>query len=723
MNQSNRGRLFGLVGGLGLAAVAWVAWGFVGASAMALVMSATIAAVYLWGVRELWLFDQATQTLRGAAQAAQQPVDDVQAWLLTLPPHLRAAVRQRLDGERLLLPAPMLTPYLVGLLVMLGMLGTFLGMVVTFQGAVFALEGSAQIDALRSALAAPIKGLGLSFGTSVAGVAASGALGLLSSLCRRDRAEAARALEGCMATTLRGHTAAARYQDGWRALQAQAQALPQVVLHLQALVEGVQVQQHALSGQLQEQQRGFHAQASASYQSLAQEVSECLRTSLVASARQAAEGIRPVVEQAMADLSAQATIAHQRQQEAAQQQQGALQRQWQGTAEQVAQTWLHALAQQKSTQETLLQQLGAALQQQAQALNQHSTQVLQALQSHAAQAQAQQAQAQLQSLEQHAEATQTMAHTLAQQWQQVAAQQAQQQQGLAQQLQESVAQFTQGVQAQALAAAQASAELSAQSHALVHGRSQAEARWLDSHAQRTEQLAAIWRTEMGALRDQEAQRAQAAVQRLDALQAAAAEHLATLGAALEAPLTQLLHTASEVPRAAAEVIAELRQEMTQLGERDNAALAERHATMEQLAAVLATVEQATGAQRAAIDTLVQSATAVLEQASSRFAASLDAQSGTVQAVGAQVQASAIELATLGQAFQHGVGLLGQSHESLVGSLQTLEGSVRQSLERSDEQLAYYVAQAREVIDLSITSQQSLVEDLRRLHAQASEASA
>jgi hypothetical protein len=34
--------------------------------------------------------------------------------------------------------------------------------------------------------------------------------------------------------------------------------------------------------------------------------------------------------------------------------------------------------------------------------------------------------------------------------------------------------------------------------------------------------------------------------------------------------------------------------------------------------------------------------------------------------------------------------------------------------RSDEQLAYYVAQAREVIDLSITSQQSIVEDLRQL---------
>ena len=34
--------------------------------------------------------------------------------------------------------------------------------------------------------------------------------------------------------------------------------------------------------------------------------------------------------------------------------------------------------------------------------------------------------------------------------------------------------------------------------------------------------------------------------------------------------------------------------------------------------------------------------------------------------------------------------------------------------RSDEQLAYYVAQAREVIDLSLTSQQQIVGDLQRL---------
>ena len=52
------------------------------------------------------------------------------------------------------------------------------------------------------------------------------------------------------------------------------------------------------------------------------------------------------------------------------------------------------------------------------------------------------------------------------------------------------------------------------------------------------------------------------------------------------------------------------------------------------------------------------------------------------------------------------------------SLQRVEGAIGQSLARSDEQLAYYVAQAREVIDLSISAQQGIIEDLRRLRDNA-----
>ena len=53
-------------------------------------------------------------------------------------------------------------------------------------------------------------------------------------------------------------------------------------------------------------------------------------------------------------------------------------------------------------------------------------------------------------------------------------------------------------------------------------------------------------------------------------------------------------------------------------------------------------------------------------------------------------------------------------QELTAHLQQLDATLAQSIARSDEQLAYYVAQAREVIDLSLSSQQQIVGDLQRL---------
>ena len=77
-------------------------------------------------------------------------------------------------------------------------------------------------------------------------------------------------------------------------------------------------------------------------------------------------------------------------------------------------------------------------------------------------------------------------------------------------------------------------------------------------------------------------------------------------------------------------------------------------------------------------------------------------------------ASAVELASLGEAFGRSVQLFQASNDKLLDGLQRIEASINRSTTRSDEQLAYYVAQAREVIDLSIASQQGLVEHLRQL---------
>src|SRR5437764_12686772 len=83
-------------------------------------------------------------------------------------------------------------------------------------------------------------------------------------------------------------------------------------------------------------------------------------------------------------------------------------------------------------------------------------------------------------------------------------------------------------------------------------------------------------------------------------------------------------------------------------------------------------------------------------------------------VATHVNGSAGEIVALTEAFGHIVQGFQASNDKLVETLQRIEASLQRSTARSDEQLAYYVAQAREVIDLSIASQQGLVENLRQL---------
>ncbi len=196
MTKNLNKHLFAIAFLLGALGVVWVGIGFIDSSVLALAVTAIIGAVYVFGALELHRFRQATSTLASALAAIPENLTDLGDWLAGVPASLQNPVRLRIEGERVGLPGPALTPYLVGLLVMLGMLGTFLGMVVTLKGAVFALEKTTDLQAMRSALSVPVKGLGLAFGTSVAGVAASAMLGLMSAFSRRER-HAGRAIAGC----------------------------------------------------------------------------------------------------------------------------------------------------------------------------------------------------------------------------------------------------------------------------------------------------------------------------------------------------------------------------------------------------------------------------------------------------------------------------------------------------------------------------------------------
>ena len=125
--------------GLGAVAVIWVAAAVASSHLLVLCMCAVIGLVYGIGARELQQHRQDTNALNQALRNIPERLNDLNDWLVSLPATLQSPVRSRIEGERVALPGPALTPYLVGLLVMLGMLGTFLGMVVTFKGAAFAM--------------------------------------------------------------------------------------------------------------------------------------------------------------------------------------------------------------------------------------------------------------------------------------------------------------------------------------------------------------------------------------------------------------------------------------------------------------------------------------------------------------------------------------------------------------------------------------------------------
>ena len=715
---------------LGLFAIAWVGVGFVGtASWLALGMTVAIAVAYLVGAQEIHRFRSASTGLAHALAHIPQPLGSLAEWLARVPAPLQNAVRQRVESGRGALPGLALTPYLIGLLVMLGMLGTFLGMVVTFKGAVFALEGSADLGAIRGALAAPIKGLGISFGTSVAGVASSAMLGLMSAIARRERTDVARALEQHTAGALRPFTAAfiaAENRDHtFAALQRQADALPQVVTQLQALMEQVERRHQQLDEQLTARQDQFHREAAAAYTGLGQSVAQALSESLSSSARMAGESIQPVVENAMAAIAQESTRLHERVSAAVQTQLAGLSTQFAATTGSVAEGWVSALQNHTRTSEQLVSGLGQALAEFNTSFEARAAQLLANVQQATAQQHSEQAQAEAQKQAAWTAALQGMASGLQAEWQQVGAANLAQQQAVCQTLEQTANAIQHSASEQATRSMESVARLLDKSEALVQARTEAEAQWAQQHGQRMDELAALWRSELSALRseesthlqtlrNEEAARGQAAVQRLGELQAAVTEHLATLGTSLEAPMSRLLETASEAPKAAAEVIGQLRGEMSRLTERDNLALQERTELVAHISSLLQNVQQTTGEQRAAIESLVASATTVLNQTGAQFAQTLGAQAGRADEQTAQMATSAAELAALGQAFQQGVERFSSTNEKLVEGLQRVEGAIGQHMARSDEQLAYYVAQAREVIDLSISAQQGIVEDMRSL---------
>ncbi|MEH6636803.1 MAG: hypothetical protein V7700_14855, partial [Halioglobus sp.] len=239
----------------------------------------------------------------------------------------------------------------------------------------------------------------------------------------------------------------------------------------------------------------------------------------------------------------------------------------------------------------------------------------------------------------------------------------------------------------------------------------------NSWGDRIDQLTATMGTQLGTLRQEEEHRGQASLERMAGLEGVVAEHLATLGQALEQPMTRLIETASETPRAAAEVIEHLRREISNNIERDNSLLQERTRTMEQLSTLSESLAQSSAAQRDALEQMTKTSAGMLQEVSAEFGSQVGSELSKVTEMAEHFASSASEMSSLGDSFSLAVSLFNESNHQLIENLARVEESMDRSTSRSDEQMGYYVAQAREIIDQTMQSQKEVFEELQQLNRQ------
>ncbi|MCV2360610.1 hypothetical protein LNV08_16685 [Paucibacter sp. TC2R-5] len=174
----------------------------------------------------------------------------------------------------------------------------------------------------------------------------------------------------------------------------------------------------------------------------------------------------------------------------------------------------------------------------------------------------------------------------------------------------------------------------------------------------------------------------------------------------------VLQAAGEAPRAAVEVVVALREQLAQSQAQDRAALLERAELMGTVSTLLASLQQAAGEQRVAIDSLVDRSALQIEALGQRFTSLAEASGHALADAATNLAASAADVASVGEGFGAAIEQFQGANAQLVQHLAALEERLSASITRSDDQLAYYVAQAREVIDLCLGSQKQILDALQ-----------
>ncbi|UPG94754.1 DUF802 domain-containing protein [Luteibacter aegosomatissinici] len=763
----------------GLAVVSWVGIGYVGSNPLGALVAGVIALAYLAGAVELHRYRQATATLDAATMGLAATPASLGAWLDGLHPSLRNPARLRIEGERVALPAPSLTPYLIGLLVLLGMLGTLLGMMATLRGTGIALESATDLQSIRGSLAAPVKGLGFAFGTSIAGVAASAMLGLLSALARRERTQAVQQLDVKAATTLRVFSQAHQREESFRLLQQQTELMPSLIDRLQTMMATIE-QQSTVTGQRHaDSQDAFHAKAEATFARLASSVEQSLKEGVADSARAASAALQPIFETTMAGIARETAALHASVNTAVERQLAGVSAGLENTTTKVtaawndalsgqrelnqaqatdlrasldafttafdaratalvgsvsdrldasatasAAAWKDALARQASGNDTLVARHEQAMTRASEAFTAHAASLAESVHTAQTELQVALASRDAERLAAWTDALQAMASSLSSQWaassEDTMAQWKMAGEALTTQLKDvgdsAVSQWTQigdtltaqWQQAGDKAVSQWTQAGDAITAQWKHAGDTAVSQWTEAG----DRVSAQWKQAGDeAMAQQSAMRESITQAASDITTQSQAHASATI-----AEISRLVDAASEAPKAAADVVNELRQKLSDSMVRDTAVLEERSRLLETIETLLGAVNHASTEQRAAIDGLVTTSADLLERVGTRFIEHVEGETGKLEGVAERITGSAENVASLGEAFTGAVTLFGQSNEALQARLQEIGEALDRSLVRSDEQLAYYVAQAREVVDLSVLSQKQILEDMQQLAA-------
>ncbi|WP_175946008.1 DUF802 domain-containing protein [Caballeronia sp. BCC1704] len=790
---------------VGLLAVCGIAIGYIGSNALALVVTLVIGACYLVGASELQRYERTTRELATAVGALNATPSSLASWLEHVPASLRNAVRSRVEGERTVLPGPALAPYLAGLLVLLGMLGTLLGMVATLRGTGAALESSTDLAAIRASLAAPVTGLGFAFGTSIAGVATSAMLGLLSTLCRRERLHVTQLLDMKTATTLRPFTQTHQREATFRLLQRQTEIMPKLVDRLHAMMSAIEQQSVAANERQLANQAAFHANTETAYRRLATSVELSLKQSVADSARAASAALQPVMQATMDGIARETKALHGSIEQAVGRQLDGLSNGFEASAQKIAGIWDRSLQGHQASNEALVDKMNASLERFAQGFEERSSTLVQDVSSRMKQT----ADGLDATLSKHEEASAALvaqtgasldrfAHAVDERSQNLAAGIATHINGVTTELHACVEKIAAALNESVVKHEQTSAALATQTGASLDGfASRFETRasdlldgissrldstsagmsdaWrsaLAAQQQAGEQLAAQHRGALNEATERFEAHSASLLKSVDEAHAKLAAALASnndarlnawteaLGAVsttlrdewqqtstfverrqqeicdtlartasemsdasrshangLIAEIEKLMQAASQAPKAAAEVVAEMRQMLSDSMVRDTAMLEERSRLLATLHTLLDAVNLASTEQRTAVDALISTSADLLSRVGTQFSDKIESEGAKISAVAAQVTGSAVEMASLGEALGAAVESFGAANETLVTHLQRVETALDKTLSRSDEQLAYYVAQAREVIDLSVMSQKQIVEDLQRIAGQ------